>query len=168
MDEYLIVGRVSGVFGTRGWLRIQSFTRPLENLLGYDPWYLRTGPDWTAHHLREARRHHGGLIAALEGLQDRDQAAAFVRADIAIERGQLKPVDDDEYYWADLIGMSVNTVDGEPLGNVSGLYDAPAHDILRVKDDTGRERLIPFVRDVHVIDIDRAGRLIRVDWHPDD
>lgn len=168
MDEYVIVGRVSGVFGTRGWLRVQSFTRPFENLIDYDPWYLRTGSGWAVHHLSEARRHHGGLIVALEDLADRDKAAAFIRAEIAIERRQLAPLDGDEYYWVDLIGMSVVNLDGAELGTVSGLFDAPAHDILRVKDDTGRERLIPFVRGVHVVEIERVARRIRVDWHPDD
>ncbi|MEQ8495073.1 MAG: ribosome maturation factor RimM, partial [Gammaproteobacteria bacterium] len=100
----------------------------------------------------------------------RDAAGALVRADIGIRRQQLPPAAPDEYYWVDLIGLTVVNREGARLGEVRGLLETGAHDVLRVVDTSaaGLERLIPFVREVYVLDIDLAGRIMRVDWHVDD
>ncbi|MCB1748187.1 MAG: ribosome maturation factor RimM [Gammaproteobacteria bacterium] len=168
MTDLVVVGRVGGVFGTRGWLRIQSYTRPLENILDYAPWSLRVDGEWRRFELADVRRHHRGLIVALHGVVDRDQAAALVHADIAVTRAQLGDAGPAAWFWADLIGLAVTNLGGVPLGRVRGLYDTAAHDVLQITDADGRERLIPFVRDVYVVDVDVAGGTLTVDWHPDD
>lgn len=166
--EPVVIGRVSGVFGTRGWLKVQSYTRPAERLVDYAPWLLRTDDGWEEVRLRESRRHHGGLIVALEGIDDRDRAAALVRRDIATRRERFAPPEPGEFYWFDLVGLRVVNRDDACLGHVRGLLETAAHDVLRVVDAAGRERLIPFVRDVYVLDVDTAGGSMRVDWHVDD
>ena len=166
MDSHIVVGRVSGVFGTRGWLKVHSYTRPRENLLGYNPWSLLNDGQWLEFELAEGRRHHGGLIVLLKGFTQREQAATMVRCDIAVPKSELPVAPAGEYYWADLIGLRVVNTSGDALGKVTGLIETNAHDVLRVSAE--RERLIPFVSAVYVLEVDLDGGLIHVDWHKDD
>jgi len=166
--EPVVVGRVSGVFGTRGWLKVQSYTRPAERIIDYTPWLLRTDDGWQEVGLCASRRHHGTLIVALDGIDDRDRAAGLVRREIATWRDRFAPPAPGEFYWVDLVGLQVVNRDEVCLGQVSGLVETAAHDVLRVDDGRGQERLIPFVRDVYVLDVDTTAGIIRVDWHRDD
>ncbi len=166
MTEFIQVGRVNGLFGTRGWVKVFSHTRPRENLLTYNPWFLRTDGEWQAFQVLEARQHHGGVIARLAGVDDRDQAGVLVRRDVAIKREQLGPASTGDYYWADLVGLRVVNRAGEELGRVSSLMETGAHDVLRIEGK--REYLIPFVRDVYVLAVDLIGGEMQVDWHLDD
>ncbi len=166
MTDFIQVGRVNGLFGTRGWVKVFSHTRPRENLLTYNPWFLRTDGEWQAFQVLEARQHHGGVIARLAGVDDRDQAGVLVRRDVAIKREQLGPASTGDYYWADLVGLRVVNRAGEELGRVSSLMETGAHDVLRIEGK--REYLIPFVRDVYVLAVDLIGGEMQVDWHLDD
>ena len=166
MNEPVIVGRIHGLFGTRGWVKVLSYTRPRENLLTYQPWHVRSDAGWQAFEVSAARKHHGGLIAALVGIDDRDAAARLLRSDVAIERAQLATLANDEYYWADLIGLRVVNLQNEDLGTVKAVLETGANDVLHVHGE--RERLVPFVRGVHVAEVDLDQGRIRVDWHADD
>lgn len=166
MTDFIHVARINGLFGTRGWVKVFSHTRPRQNLLTYNPWYLRAEGEWQSFEVVEARHHHGGVIARLAGIGDRDQAAVLVRRDVAITRDQLGPAPADDFYWADLIGLRVVNLDGQELGRVSSLMETGAHDVLRIEG--AREYLIPFVRNVYVLAVDVAGGEMRVDWHLDD
>ena len=166
MTEFINVGRINGLFGTRGWVKVFSHTRPRENLLTYNPWFLRTEGQWQCFQVLEARAQHGGVIARLAGVDDRDQAGVLVRRDVAIAREQLGPASADDFYWADLVGLRVINRSGEELGRVSSLLETGAHDVLQVEGT--REYLIPFVRGVYVLAVDLPGGDMHVDWHLDD
>jgi len=161
---WVVMGEIIGVHGVRGGLTIRSFTDPLENVLHYSRWQL--------DERREVRVIEGGwsgkrLVVYLEEngtpLADRDQAAALIGARICIPRSALPET--DELYWADLVGLKVETADGQPLGEIVNMLETGANDVMVVRGD--RERLIPFVREhvVHTVDLD-AGRMV-VDWDPE-
>ncbi|MGR8918703.1 MAG: ribosome maturation factor RimM [Gammaproteobacteria bacterium] len=165
-DPLVVVGRISGAFGTRGWIKVLSFTRPRDNLLEYAPWLVGRPGAWREYALRDSRRHHGALVAKLDGIDDRDQAAALARSDIAVPRSAFAPADAGEYYWSDLVGLRVINSEGVELGRVAGMLETGAHDVIRVAGE--RERLIPFVQGVFVLEVDLDGGCLRVDWHVDD
>jgi 16S rRNA processing protein RimM len=165
MPERVTMGQVSGVYGVRGWLRVRSDCEPLEQLLAYSPWQLKTGTGWCSHVLAEGKVHGPGLVAKLASVDDREQARQLVGADIAVDRDQLPALAEDEYYWNDLIGFGVVTRDGEELGRVTGLMHTGANDVLVVRGD--RERLIPFIREQVVVAVDALARRIEVDWEAD-
>jgi 16S rRNA processing protein RimM len=166
LDELVAVGRVNGVFGTRGWIKCLSYTRPRENLLTYKPWYVLRDGAWLRCDVVAGRVHHGSLIAQLAGCDDRDTATTFVRCEIGLTRQQFAAPAAGEYYWADLIGMQVRNLAGIALGEVVGLHETGAHDVLRVLG--ARERLVPFVREVYIKSVDLNRRTILVDWHEED
>ena len=166
MTDPIVVGRINGLFGTRGWTKALSYTRPRDNLLSFDPWYLQEDNGWRPYEVVAAQRHGRGLIARLGGVEDRDGAAILLRRNIAVERSQLPKVDAGEHYWVDLIGLRVVNREGEDLGAVTGLLETGANDVLEVTGQ--RARLIPFVHGLYVDRIDHDKREITVDWHVED
>jgi 16S rRNA processing protein RimM len=165
----VLVGRVVGVYGVRGWVKIESYTRPPENLLRYREWRLRQGREQVDVRLVNGRSHGRILVAQLamasgEVCSDRDHAARLVGAGVAVARSQFPPLKPGIYYWADLIGLQVEHLDGRQLGEVTGLMETAAHDVLVVQGE--RERLIPFVQGAIVQGVDLEQRRIRVDWDP--
>lgn len=159
----LLVGRINGVYGVKGWVKVYSFTDPIGNVLSYRPWWVKRQGQWVAMNVVEAHAPQGGkaIVAHLEGINSREQARELMGCDIAVDRGQL-PEDDDGFYWADLIDCRVKNTEGEWLGQVSELIETGAHDVLRVKGESSY--LIPFVMDVFVTDVDLAQRVITVNW----
>lgn len=169
----IVVGKVSGLFGVKGWQKIFSETAPRENILSYSPWYLKTGEGWQAFKLKEGKVHGKGIIAHLDTCTDRDKAAILVGCQIAIRRDQLPETELDEYYWSDLVGLKVQTTQGVALGIVKSLMETGANDVLVVKTTTCKpgeatqERLIPFVPGQYVLTVDLDDGLMVVDWDPE-
>lgn len=157
----IILGRVVGVYGVRGWLKVFSETSPLENIFSYSPWLV----DGEEHQVVAWRAHGKGLVAQLTGYDDRDRARVLVGKAISIRRDQLPPPSAGEFYWADLQGLRVETREGVGLGKVSHLIETGANDVLVVRG--ARERLLPFVWDQFVLDIDFESGRILVDWDPE-
>lgn len=163
----VVLGRVHGLFGVRGWVKVYSYTQPPANILDYPDWQLRVDGTWRPMRLADGRAQGKGLIAHLapaggEPLPDRDAAAALLGADIAVDRAALPPLADDEVYWVDLIGCAVTTTEGVELGRVTDMMDTGAHGIMVVTGDD--EHLIPLVRGPIVQAIDLDARAITVDW----
>jgi len=163
--EAIKVGEVSGVFGIKGWIKVFSFTQPRENILTYSPWQLQKGNEIKVVKLVNGRRQGKLIVAAIEGITDRNAAAEMAGCKILINKSQL-PAVEGEYYWADLIGLVVLTVQGVELGVVDHLLETGANDVLVVNDGK-RERLIPFLQQQTVLQIDVDNGRIIVDWDAD-
>ena len=165
-DDWVLMGRIVGVFGVRGWVKVFSDTAPRAGIIDYRDWHLRRpGGDWTPIRVLEGRTQGKGVIVRLAGCDDRDQAQAWVGAEIAVRREQLAEPEAGEYYWADLVGLAVSTLDGVPLGRVDHLIETGANDVLVVQGE--RERLIPYDPEGVVREIDLEQGWMRVDWDPD-
>jgi len=164
-EQQVLVGRVSGLYGVRGWVKVLSFTEPRENILKYAPWRVCQGDETVECAVAEGKVHGKGLIARSEGVADRDDAARYVGADIRVDRGQFGRESQGEYYWVDLAGMRVETVDGRSLGKVASLFATGANDVMVVEGE--RRRLVPFLIDDVVVRVDRETRTIVVDWDPE-
>ena len=161
----MIMGHIAGPYGVKGWVRVVSYTEPLENLLEYRPWQLKQGNTWQGVDVVEARRHGKGLIVRLPDCQDRDMAARYTGTEIGIYREQLPATQANEYYWNDLVGLRVITLDGKELGVVDHLIETGANDVLVIRGE--REYLVPFIQGQVIDAVDLAGHQIRVDWDPE-
>lgn len=149
----------------KGWVKVFSHTRPRSAILDYDRWFLGRGGDWQAMVLEEGRPHGKAIVARLAEVADRDQAAPLLGCDIAVPRSELPAVQDGSYYWTDLEGLRVVHRDGTELGRVAYLMETGANDVLVTEGE--RERLIPFVADKVILDVDLANGVITVDWEWD-
>lgn len=164
-DQRVVLGRISGLYGVKGWVRLFSHTEPREAILDYERWLIGRDEDWREFRLAEGRRHGKAVVARLEGFEDRDQASDLIGAEIAVRRQQLPDAEKDEYYWADLVGLDVVTTDGRSLGQVDHLLETGANDVLVVRGKD--EYLVPFIMDQVITEVDLDGGVIRVDWDPD-
>jgi 16S rRNA processing protein RimM len=162
--QWVILGRVSGLFGVRGWVKVFSHTSPRTNILEHKSWYLLTAGGREKVRLKAGRAHGKGIVVQLEGFDDRDRAAELLGTDIAVPRDRLPPAGAGEFYWTDLEGLRVQTLKGEELGRIDHLIETGANDVMVVKGE--RERLIPFIDQV-ISEVDLDGGLVTVDWDPD-
>lgn len=159
-----MLGRVSAPFGVRGWIKIQLFTQNPEHLLERSSWSLGRDNTWQEFKVIESQLHGNSLIAELAGVETREAAAQLKGAQIAVERDSLPPIAENEFYWADLIGLAVHNRQGEALGEIADMIATGANDVMVVRGD--RERLIPFIG--HVVDsVDLTARAVIVDWPAD-
>ncbi|HEY8585340.1 MAG TPA: ribosome maturation factor RimM [Rhodanobacter sp.] len=163
----VLIGRIVGLYGVQGWLKIESWAEPRMRIFDYQPWLLSAAPGGETQISGVKGRAQGkGIVAHLPGVDDREQAAALIGTDIHVAREQLPPAAKDEYYWVDLEGLEVVTTEDVKLGRVSHLFATGANDVVVVRDGA-RERLIPFVQGSYVRSVDlSAGRMV-VDWDPE-
>jgi 16S rRNA processing protein RimM len=164
-QQIINVGKISGVFGVKGWVKVFSFTDPRENILTYSPWLLKKGDEIKAVNVVDGQLQGKTIVAQLSGVNDRDQAAGLMGWDVFITQDQLPAVAKGEYYWSDLVGLKVETIEGVQLGVVDSLLETGANDVIIVQGE--RERAIPFLQGQTVIDVDlNAGKII-VNWDPE-
>lgn len=163
----VLIGRIVGLYGVQGWLKIESWAEPRMRIFDYQPWLLSAAPGVETQVSGAKGREQGkGMVAQLPGVDDREQAAAWIGSDIYVSRDQLPPPAEGEYYWVDLEGLEVVTTEDVHLGRVSHLFATGANDVVVVRDGA-RERLIPFVQGSYVRSVDlSAGRMV-VDWDPE-
>ena len=175
-SELEVVGRILGVHGVQGWVKVFSNTDPRENIQHYQPWHLkqgcsRSGGEWKPVKVIGFRPQGKGLIAQLEGVTDRNMAAALVGQDIGIPRDLLPQSGGGEYYWRDLIGLRVFHSEGADFGKVVRMLETGANDVVVVRGDSKsldrRERLIPWQPDDVITDVNLAEGRMTVDWDPD-
>lgn len=163
--EMLVLGKVSGVYGVKGWVKLFSDTDPREGILDYKHCFLKEKGQWRPLDITQGRKQGKGVVAKIEGCDDRDQAMLLVGSEIAVTDDQLPELADNEYYWKDLIGLAVINQDNIDLGTVSDMMETGANDVLIVKGD--RERLVPFTQGHTVLEVNLDEKVIRVDWDPE-
>ena len=165
-ERRVLLGKIVGVFGVKGWVKLQSHTEPREALLAYRPWLLRQRGSEREIKPLEGRLQGRGLVARLPGCDSREAAETLIGTEIWIDRSALPRTAPGEYYWVDLEQLAVQTVEGVALGRVSHLFSTGSNDVLAVRDGE-RERLIPFLHDDVVKQVDLEAGLIVVDWDPE-
>jgi 16S rRNA processing protein RimM len=160
-SDAVCVGHILGAQGIKGEVRVFSNTEPRGNIVGYSPWQLEV--DGQLKSVGVSGRTQGkNVIANIAGVDDRDQATALIGCKIFILSKQLPPLEIDEYYWSDLIGLEVKSMQAEALGTVDSMIETGASDVMIVKGD--RERLIPFVMKDIVQEIDLEHNQMLVEW----
>jgi len=167
-DKKVMLGRISTVYGVKGWLKVNSHTDPRKNIFNYTQWQLKTGKNWRNWKVEQGRPHGKTLVVKLEGCNDRDQAKLLVGSTIAVSRDQLPEINSDEHYWSDILGMQVVTHDGKALGQVKDILETGSNDVLVVKSrSSGKtvECLIPWLVGDVIVNVDE--HLITVNWEPD-
>lgn len=176
-QQWVPLGKVSGLFGVKGWVKVFSNTQPRENILTYSPWFLKRGGQWQEYELLTGKPHGKSVIAQLSGCNDRDIAAELIGSEIAIKREQLPQPAPGEYYWSDLKGLKVINLEGIELGKIDSILETGANDVMIVhghdqSDQNGikgkkRERLIPYISDEVVHEVNLEQGFVTVDWDVD-
>ncbi len=158
----VVLGHIAGLFGVKGWIKVHSYTKPREAILGYSDWLIECDGAQRLSKVAEGQRHGKTVIARLSGINDRDAAAGYIDCVISVPRESLPETTDDEYYWTDLEGLKVVHRDGTVLGKVSHLLETGANDVLVVQGD--QELLIPYVKEDVIENVDLDNGVINVNW----
>jgi len=158
----VVMGRIVAPYGVLGWLKVVPDTELLDGLLDYATWWIGKDGNWQEKEIESAKIHNDVLVVKLKGVNDRDAAFACKGQQVAVPRDALPEPEENEYYWADLIGLSVKNQQGVDLGFVTNLLETGANDVLVVKGGNV-ERLLPFIDQV-ILEVDIPGKTILVDW----
>lgn len=167
-SDLVLVGYVSGAYGLNGWIRVTPFSTSADALLGAKVWWFDK-PTLRDVDVMQAKLHSGDVVVQLMGVADRNAAEALKGMSIQIPRSHFPALSDGEFYWVDLIGLSVVNLQGESIGVVHDMMDNGAHPILRVSPAVlldqiqPTEILIPFV-DQFVKTVDQQTKIVTVDW----
>jgi 16S rRNA processing protein RimM len=170
-EKQITLGKIGAVYGIKGWLKIHSFTGDLDAILDYFPWSLKLGNKTQSVEVTDWRKHNKGLIVKVAGIDDRDEAQALVGSEILVNESTLPELLEGDFYWRDLIGMTVVTNKGYDLGVVSDLMETGANDVLVVKANLNdgfskKERLIPYLFEQVIESVSLENKQICVDWDP--
>jgi 16S rRNA processing protein RimM len=161
-DREVVLGRVSGLFGVKGWVKVYSYTEPRDSILRYRQWALLLQSGRHVMQVAEGRKQGNSIVVRFDGIDDRDAAAELLESSITVPRGQLPQTAPDEFYWTDLEGLQVVHSDGRVLGRVAYLLATGANDVLVVEGD--EEILVPFVAGRVIKNVDMENGVINVDW----
>lgn len=162
-SETLVIGRVGGPYGIKGWVRLISYADPREAIFEYGTFSSPRGEMV----LEQGRPHGKGLVAKFEGVEDRTTAESIRNVDLVIAKSDLPDLENGDYYWHDLVGLQVIGAEGVALGTVRELLATGAHDVLVVAGEDGQKHLIPFVMDEIVQEVDLSSATMRVAWQAD-
>jgi 16S rRNA processing protein RimM len=170
-DNLLVVGKVGAPYGVKGWVKITAYTDDVDNVFEYQPWMIVQNGKQQVVEIEQWRRHNKGVVAKLVGVDTRDDAEVLKNLDILIEEATLPALQQDDFYWRDLVGMQVVTDQGYHLGTVKELFETGANDVMLVKanhnDAFGKkERMIPYLVERVVLHVDSEKRTVTVDWEP--
>lgn len=162
----VIMGRIVAPYGIFGWVKILPDTETIDGLFDYDTWWLGRDDSWQEVEIETAKVHNDVIVAKLVGVDDRDAALRCKGKQVAVPRAQLPEADADEYYWSDLIGVSVKNKQDIDFGIITDVFETGANDVLVVNIEgapKANERLIPFIADV-VLEVDITAKTMLVDW----
>ncbi|MDF7666700.1 ribosome maturation factor RimM [Orbaceae bacterium ESL0727] len=170
-ENLIVVGKFGSSYGIRGWLRIFSFTESPETIFDYAPWYIQQMGIWREVVVESYKPHNQDMLVKLKGIDDRDAANTLTNSEVYVDSGNLPELSDGDFYWKDLIGCRVKTVNGYDLGQVTELLETGSNDVLVVKANLkdafgATERLIPFVEEQFIKKVDLSAKMIEVDWDP--
>ena len=167
----IVMGRVVGAQGILGWVKIKTYTDSVDNLADYPIWWLGNEKHpWCEITMEAFAVHSKGLVAKFPGSNDRTTAEKYQGLLVAVPRSSLPPQPEDEYYWSDLIGLTVVNLAGECLGVVDNLMDTGANQVLCVREYLSKknqgELLIPFIASA-IKQVNLTEKVIHVDWSVD-
>lgn len=173
-SELVTIGKISGVHGIKGQVKIHSFTEPTDGFLKYKNYYWFYNKSWQKMPVvkNSIKKLGNNIVLNIADITDRDEARKFQFTEIAVAKSELPELKAGEYYWVDLEGLEVYSTynnDKIYLGVVDHLFETGSNDVLVVKSDGNnpKEYLIPYIKDQFVLSIDLEGNQMIVDWDPE-
>jgi 16S rRNA processing protein RimM len=166
LDRKVVLGKIVGAFGVQGWVKVESYTDPIDNILDYPVWQLSDGEGWKPVKLLTGRVTSKGVQAQLESIADRTIAERSRGVLIAVSRSELPQPGAGEYYWDDLIGLDAYSPEGELLGRIEDIRATAAHALLSIAglhDGKRVEHLVPLVSE-RLLSVDLSAKRATVDW----
>lgn len=171
MSDWLVVGKFTSAYGIKGWVKLHSYTDPMDNIMNYRPLYLKKQGQWQELEIEKIQRHAKSLIAKVKNCDAREQTPFYTGCELGMLKSQLPKLGEEDFYWSDLTGLTVKTDQGQVFGVVDHLVETGSNDVLVIKanehsiDD--QERLVPYLFGDVVKSVNLEAGEIIVDWDAD-
>lgn len=157
-------------YGIKGWLWVFSLTDNRADIFSMPNWHMKTATGFKPLTVSDWREQGSGLVASFKEVPDRNMAETMNGVSIWVDKSNLPTLSDDEYYWSDLVGLTVVNEEGENLGEIKEMFETSAHAIIAVKPTINsidkEERLIPWHTDT-VLNVDLTNKTMLVAWGRD-
>ena len=163
-EKKLLVGKINGFFGIKGWVKIFSYTEPRKNILSYQPWYIINNGNYEILEITDGREQSKTIVAHIKGIDNRDLSINLIGQDLYINQDQLPTLDDGKHYWYELDGFKVINQNQTNLGVVDYLVDTGSNNVIVTKGE--KEHWIPYI-EPFLLSIDKDNKEILVDWDED-
>ena len=163
-DKKILVGKISNPHGIKGWVKVISFTDPIENILSYKQWIISDKETEKTYYLEDSRVQGNKIVIKLENVNDRNDADLLKNLQIQVNRSDLPDLDQNSYYWEDLVDFNVIDIKGNHVGKVDSLFRTGTNDVLVIIDETKERLLVPFIMEEVIKYVDLAKELISIDW----
>ena len=163
-EKKLLVGKINGFFGLQGWVKVFSYTKPRVNILNYSPWSIDVDGELQKIEIKNGREQSKTIVAHISGIDTREDSQKLIGKDIYIDKEQLPELNEDQYYWHELIGFTVLNQNKESLGLVDYFVETGANNVLVVKGK--KEHWIPYI-EPYLVSVDSKKKEIFVDWDKD-
>ena len=160
----ILVGKISNPHGIKGWIKVISFTDPIENILSYKKWTISDNETEKTYCLEDSRIQGNKIVIKLEGVNNRDDADLLKNLQIEINRSDLPELEENSYYWEDLVDFNVIDIKGMHVGKVDSLFRTGSNDVLVIINETKQRLLIPFIMEEVIKYVDLDKELISIDW----
>ncbi|MFT5258637.1 MAG: 16S rRNA processing protein RimM [Saprospiraceae bacterium] len=166
-SNQITLGKIQGPQGLKGWVKVYSYTRPAENIFTYGHWQLLSKVSEKVE-IEQFAANGSKLSVKLAKVDDRNAAELLKNATIVVDQTQLEPLQSEEFYWHQLVGLKVVDSNEHLLGTVKELIETGANDVLVIEGEKGNAlKAIPWVPDV-IKKTDLEAGVISVDWQFDD
>lgn len=165
-EDWIAIGKIGKPHGVKGAVLLHSFTSPSDNILNYQPWYIKTAAEYRQLQVKTCEMRDKHFVLTLDGIDDRDAVALLTNSNVYVPKSVLPTLDEDSYYWHELEGMSVSNQSGITLGQVSELMATGSNDVLVIQG-ADKKHLVPFIMGRYVLSVNRNTRHIVVDWDSD-
>ena len=160
MQKRLEVGQIVNTFGIKGEVKVTPFTDDINRFDDLKKVYVKTRKESKLHKVESVRYHKNMVLLKLEGINNPEDAELLKNSFLEIDREDAIPLEEGQYFIVDLIGLDVYTDEGNLLGKVDDIYNTGANDIYVVKDELGKQILLPGIDDViKEVDLD-SGKII--------
>ena len=166
-DKKIYLGKITGVHGIKGWLKIQSFSSPTENILKYPLWIISNRGQEGFYSVEQGRKHSNKIIVKLEKIDDRTKAESLINSKIKIRRSALPKLSNESYYWSDLEGLSVLNSKEKLIGIIDSLIETGANDVMVINTTKDKRILIPFAMHEIIKEVSIELNYVKVDWSID-
>ena len=163
-DKKILVGKISNPHGIKGWVKVISFTDPIENILSYKQWIISDKETEKTYYLEDSRVQGNKIVIKLENVNDRNDADLLKNLQIQVNRSDLPELDQNSYYWEDLVDFNVIDIKGNHVGKVDSLFRTGSNDVLVIIDETKERLLVPFIMEEVIKYVDLAKEIISIDW----
>ena len=164
-DKNVFVGKVSSPHGIKGWLKVISYTDPIENILSYKEWFIiNEGGSKKTFSIEDSRIQGKKIIVKLDGIEDRDSAEDLKNKEILVSRIDLPKLEENTFYWNDLLDLSVLDQKGKQIGKVDSLFETGSNDVLVIVNENKERLLVPFILEEVIKKVDLVKEFISIDW----